>query len=432
MKLNRLKFQNNPLPVGALKKDRIFSDFVYLGIIQSFNLIIPLLLVPYLVKIYGIAQYGWIAICQSFTNYLIIITDYGFNLTAVRDVSAFRENKERLSSIFTSVTFIKIFLFVPFVLLLFLGRFILPQFQTAIDLLLVSCAGILFQILFPVWLFQGLEKIKLGTAILLGGRLIHAFLFFVFATTSSHLPFYFYLQALSYCIAIIIGLVIITKIYRIEFGNLDKAAIKYHFRDGWQVYVSNISINIYGGSSTIILGILKGTKVAAIFGIADQVLALLRQPLSILIRVVYPKICLMVAQGSATVRRLLKDSITPVAGIYVILCSLVFIFAKDIGYYFSKESFTEVALLVRIMCFLPIPILLLNTSPYVVFLAQRMDSVNSRVIITGAVIGLLTNLILSYFFSAMGSAFSIIITELFVGISLTLILKNKFPEKSLY
>jgi polysaccharide transporter, PST family len=431
LKLHSLIFKKNKAFLGGqfnlLVKDKVFTDVFSLGVLQSLNLIIPLLLVPFLIKVYGIQNYGWITICQSFANYVIIFTDYGFNLTAVRDVVAHSENKEKLSSLFISVTAIKmIFITICFFLLL-LSKIIFPQAGFLINVFFLSILGITFQILFPLWFFHGIGKLKLGTGILLAGRLLHAILIFAMLSSKSSLGLFFYTQSISYLFVSIISVAIIYYKYNIGITKLKKHEIVEHIKEGWVIYISNMSVNIYTGSSPIILGIFHNPKSAAIFGIADQILMLLRYPSAIFIRVIYPKICLLASEGSNRVKMVLKKYIIGLVFIYTIICTLVFVLAPKICYYFSKDSFHEAAVVVRLLCFLPISVLLLNTPPYLIFLAYKLDKINAKIITAGAVIGLGLNLIFSFFFKEAGSAVSIIVTELFVGIALYLSLKKIYP-----
>ncbi|HCT6486991.1 TPA: oligosaccharide flippase family protein, partial [Klebsiella pneumoniae] len=82
----------NKLKIDAEKKN-IFSNFIFLFLLQIANYLLPLLTVPYLVRTIGIANVGLLAFAGAVCTYFQIITDFGFNLSATRQVSINRSNK---------------------------------------------------------------------------------------------------------------------------------------------------------------------------------------------------------------------------------------------------------------------------------------------------------------------------------------------------
>ena len=62
--------------------------------LQLLNNLLPVLTMPYLVRILGPSKFGLISFAQALIQYFVNLTDYGFNLTATRDISIKRDNEK--------------------------------------------------------------------------------------------------------------------------------------------------------------------------------------------------------------------------------------------------------------------------------------------------------------------------------------------------
>lgn len=70
---------------------------------QAVNYIAPLVLVPYLTRILGVEKYGVLGLAITVSQYLILLTDFGFNFTASRKIAQFKDSKVRVSQIFWTI-----------------------------------------------------------------------------------------------------------------------------------------------------------------------------------------------------------------------------------------------------------------------------------------------------------------------------------------
>ncbi|MDU4094337.1 MAG: oligosaccharide flippase family protein, partial [Pantoea sp.] len=105
------------------------KNIFYLALVQGSAYILPLLTFPYLVRVLGPVNFGVLGFCQATMQYLVILTDYGFNLTATQQVAKKRDNKIELSVLFWNVIWSKCFLAAVAFSALFLICLLVPKYQ---------------------------------------------------------------------------------------------------------------------------------------------------------------------------------------------------------------------------------------------------------------------------------------------------------------
>ena len=102
-------------------KGTVFKNYIYLLMIQGANFILPLITIPYLVRTLGINKFGIVMVAQSFAILLTIITEFGLDMSATRQVALIKNDKKKVSQYFFDVFFLNMFLvIIAFIILAFL------------------------------------------------------------------------------------------------------------------------------------------------------------------------------------------------------------------------------------------------------------------------------------------------------------------------
>ena len=141
-------------------KKNLINNIFSLSILHGLNYILPMLTIPYLVRVLGPEYFGLLAYATSIIGFFILFTDYGFNLSATRQVSIHREDKKKINNIFSSVITIKIALLLISLVILSIFIFSIDKFNENWELYFITFGMVFGSVIYPVWLFQGLEKMK--------------------------------------------------------------------------------------------------------------------------------------------------------------------------------------------------------------------------------------------------------------------------------
>lgn len=267
---------------------RLLSNFMSLSVLQGANYILPLITLPYLVRVLGVEYFGLLAFAGAVIAYFTILTDYGFNLTATREVSIHRDNKEKIVEIFSSVMTIKI-------LLMFLSFFILSilvfsfeKFSEHWEVYFLTFGTVIGQVLFPVWFFQGMERMKYITYLNILAKSIFTVAIFVFVHEQSDFWIVPLLTSVGFIVAGIWSLYLVKKEFQVSFTFEKVETIKYYLVDGWHVFQQQFYVSMYGPINIIFLGFFTNTTTVGYYSIVEKILAVPLAMFSVSVQVYYP------------------------------------------------------------------------------------------------------------------------------------------------
>lgn len=269
-------------------KKRLISNFFFLSLLQGANYILPLLTLPYLLRVLGVEYFGLLAFATATVAYFGILTDYGFSLTVTREISIYRDNKQKIIEIFSSVMIIKVVFLILSFLLLSLLVFSFEKFSKEWLVYFLTFGTIIGQILFPIWLFQGLESMKYITYLNILSRVIFTVTIFLFVKEQNDYYLVPFLTSLGYLITGIWSLFIVRKEFGIVFQFQNWITIKYYLLDGKDIFISRIFSSLYRNSNVIILGFLTNNTVVGYYSVAEKVIQILQSLQDIVGNTLFP------------------------------------------------------------------------------------------------------------------------------------------------
>lgn len=404
---------------------KIMSNILSLFSLQGLTYILPLITFPYLTRVLGPENYGLIAFATAFIGYFQILTDYGFNLSATREISINRENEEKVSNLFSSVMVTKVLLIILSFTLMTLIVFSFAKFRSNWLLYFFTFGIVIGNLFMPSWFFQGMEKMKYISILNIGTLLIYTSSIFIFIRHASD---YIYVPLINSIGAITMGIIALTVISRdfnVSFVFPTPKDIKYQLKEGWHVFISTVAISLYTISNTFILGFFASNTIVGYYSVANSIIGMasgLLQPIS---QSIYPYISSLATISKKEAINFIKKTTMLIGTFSFIISVLIFLLAGFILFILAGTQYKESVLLLQIMAFLPFIIALSNMFGIQTMLTFNYKKAFSRIIIIASVINIVLALILAPLFKAVGISVAVVITETFITIAMFLYLKSK-------
>jgi PST family polysaccharide transporter len=327
----------------AKRNKTILTNFSYLSILQLFTILAPLITYPYLLRIVGIELFGVVVFAQTIAAYIALIINFGFNLSASRAVAVNKEDKQALSEIVSSVYISKLVIWlVCLIVYMIIIRWI-PFFKAHYGIYLFSFFITFNELLFPVWFFQGIEKMKYTTIINIIVRSLFVVAIFIIVQSKADYLYVPALNAIGALLGGIIGTYVLFKHEHIYFMLVPVKKIVLHFKESVPLFVSIVSVKVYMYLNKLLIGIFLGMSEVAIYDLGEKISNVLKTPIEIIRQAVFPKISREKDISFINKIMFIVAGITCMGYIGIFICS------KWIALFFMGEYVENAVAIIRIL-----------------------------------------------------------------------------------
>lgn len=398
---------------------RFLGNFVSLATLQGLNYILPLLTLPYLVHVLGANKFGLLAFATAVISYFIVITDYGFNFTATREVALHKNDNEKLNEIFSSVMIIKIFLLlISFVLLLAMIIFF-NKFKSDPLLYLLTFGTVLGQILFPVWFFQGVEKMKYITIITIASKFFFTLAIFICVKKTSDYYLVPLLTSLGAIFAGLYSLYLLGREFNIRFKKQKINVITSYLKGGSHMFFTSALSNILTSSGTIILSFVSTNAMVGYYSASEKLFRAFVGLFTPITQALYPISCNKMTKKDVEKQYIKKISII-IGGAALIVSLFVAIFSKQIFAIMYGQSFLVYNYILAVMMIWLFFGVMNNIIGIQYLTAKREDKFYTYSFVVAGVLTVLLNIVLIPYFMIDGILISMISGEIILTMCMLL------------
>ncbi len=398
-----------------VRHSRLVDNIVALYVVQFANYLVPLIIIPYVVRVLTPSGYGLGTFAISFASFFGTIAEYGSNLTASRAVAVGRANLQEVSRIATEVMFARIFLWVNCAGVFWILISVVPKLQGN---KLIMWMGFLYFFTFhmnPIWLYQGLEELRFSARVSLGVRFAFLPLLFLVVRHPADTWKWVALQTAGWATSA-------TILWLYAYLRLGVRCTRPHWRglgrqlrEGFSLFVSQAAVKAYAQGNTFILGMFTNVVIAGYYNAAEKIAEVAFTLLNPIVQAVYPRASrLAAASRHAALHFMRKTLMVMGSGGFAMSACLLAGAPWIVSIGLGPKYHASITIL-RILSPLPCLVALTNVLGTQIMVPFKHDLAYTVILVSAGVVNLTLAALLAPRWHGNGMAVSVTFSQVFVA-----------------
>jgi len=406
------------------RRSRLRENILSLSALQAASYLLPLLTVPYLVQVLGAEKYGLIAFAQAFLQYFVVLTEYGFNLSASRDIARHRDEPSMVAAIFSSVILTRACLAAIGLGILSLIVFSVPLFRADWSLYLVGYLAVVGAVIAPFWLFQGMERMRAVVIISVIGRLAAVFALFILVRSPEDYRTALAIQAGTGVVIGVSCLVFALTVLGVGWRRPSLRDIRDRLVEGRHLFASSAAVSLYTNTNVFALGLIAGPTAAGYFSAAYKLVQAALRMVTPVTQSLYPHINAMAARSRDDALRFIRLSLRRIALGSLLLSLAIFFLAEPAVTLLYGKDFAPTVVALRWMAPLPFVIAVATVLGEHTMLTFGMQREFSRILLKAGVLNVVLVVPLCYWLGAVGAAIASLMIEILIALARSHVLRK--------
>jgi len=396
---------------GAKERRVVMGNFASLSALQAITYFLPVIILPYLFRVIGAEKFGLIAFAQAFVQYFMILTDYGFNISATKEISLCRDEHAKVCRVFSAVMTVKIALALVSFIVLGLAVYFVPKFRNDWLVYALSFGAVAGNTLFPIWFFQGTEKMKHIADLNIAGGIIYALCIFLFVHAPADYLMVPLITSAVFMVTGILGQYIAYRRFDITYTIPGYNNVRRQLKAGWDIFISNVAINAYTTTRVFAIGLLTTNTITGYYSVAEKIANFFQTfPLASFSQALFPRLSKIFHKNRRKAFKMMSRIQQITVRISLIFLPLAIFFAHLIVRLVCGGDYGETVLSLRLLL-LAVFFVSANAFRVQFLLVSGKTDVYSRIHVMMAMVGLPLIFLLISTFSYKGAALATVAIE---------------------
>jgi polysaccharide transporter, PST family len=413
-----------------LVRHALVQNTIALSAAQVGTYLFPLVTIPYLARVLGVAGWGLVAFAQAFGAYIGLGVEYGFSYSATREIARHRNDREKLAEITAGVLGAKVLLATVAIAVAISARWYVPIFHDRPDLLWAGTFCALAQAFSMLWFFQGLERMKLVASLDFFAKALATMGIFILVKIPTDGWKVLALQGAGAGVSFVIGLV--AAYAHVQFRMPRWRSVWNALRTGWSMFLFRGSVSMYTVGNAFILGLFVPPQFVGYYAGAEKISKAFVSLLNPVTQTLFPRLSHLIHSARERAAQLARISLAVMGSGGLGMGILIFVLAPQIVRLILGSAYGPAVPVLRILAFLPPLIAVSNVFGIQWMLPLGMDRPFNTIIVIAGVINLGLAVALAPILKAEGMAWAVVVAEVFVALAMYFLLRHRRLDPESY
>lgn len=329
------------------KKNTLFKNTIYKSMLSMVNIVVPLVIGPYIMRLLDVDLYGLYNRVFADFQMFLAFASFGVYTLGVREISKIRNNKEKVSKLFTNL-FVISFLSNILVLLIYLVFSISTSSGLARTLYLVMTIQIFANVFYVEFVNEASENYKFITIKSIIVKIIYFLAILLAVRNPNDIVIYAIVVSLTNFLNNIISFIYAKR--RIKF-NFSEIEIKKYIKPLVAVLIiTNVDL-LYGQLDRVMLGKYVSDVSVTIYYTAYYLVSTLSSIPYAIINVSIPRLSyLLKNDGKKIYEEKLNNSISSLLFIIIPMCLGVFVLSREVIILYAGKKYIAAIVPLMIAC----------------------------------------------------------------------------------
>lgn len=390
----------------------VWRNFFSLGALHATQMLLPLVVFPFLVRALGMEQLGKLAFCTAFVQYFSTLVIYGFNLDVTKEIAVSRNAPEKISLLIRSTLTARLLLLGLAFLLIIPVTLLVGELRANVWLVCIVSLQVVGEAFFPMWYFQGMESMQWISFVQVGLRAGAALGVIAFVRSESDLLLAGAFQAMPIFLGGWIGLLKMHHHQQLRLRLSSMAEAIERLKNSWAIFLSMLSVTLYTNTNMFLLGLFAPMESVGYFAVAEKVIRAAMSLPTVVAQAIYPRVSVLFSTSIEDAKSFLRRIAllgTVALGLFGVLLLLMAHFICEV---IAPRALPTSALLVQMMSFLPLLMLWDNIYGMQVLLNFNRKSEFSIAVFTSGVVSIVVGLLTLSTLKEVGAALAFIASQL--------------------